>query len=114
MSDIDATVFVPGPGQVKRCRGCSELIFFALSKDGRRMPVDVKSAPNGNLSVAPIQKGEQLPHAEVVRPAQAAGMRAAGVPTYMPHWASCPKADEFRRRARARGARQRGGVPDDR
>lgn len=109
MSSIDATVFVPGPGQIKRCRGCSELIFFALSKEGRSMPVNSQSRPDGNLSVAPIQAGDQLPRAEVVRPAQAAGMRDAGIPTYLAHWATCPEADTFRKRARARGARQRGG-----
>lgn len=36
-------------------------------------------------------------------------MKAAGVPVYSPHWARCPKADEFRRRARAAGARKRAG-----
>ena len=109
MNAIESQVFKPGPGQVKRCRGCSELIFFALTRDGRRIPVDEKPRDTGNLAVAPIQKGEQLPHATVVRPAQAAGMKAAGVPVYSPHWARCPKADEFRRRARAAGARKRAG-----
>ncbi|QCG77636.1 hypothetical protein HOV42_gp53 [Gordonia phage Fairfaxidum] len=108
MNHFDATVFVPGPGQVKRCRGCSALIFFAVTRDGRSIPVDHKARSDGNLSVAPLQSGEKLPRATVVRPGQAAGMRAAGVPVYSPHWASCPEADSFRRRARARGARQKG------
>lgn len=106
---IEATVFIPGPGQLTRCRGCSELIFFATSRDGKSMPVDHKPCNDGNLAIAPVMRGEKLPRATVIRPAQAAGMHAAGVPVYSPHWARCPKAEEFRKRARAAGARKRGG-----
>ncbi|MEY1677288.1 hypothetical protein AB4Z55_24240 [Gordonia sp. ABKF26] len=108
MNSINSTVFVPGHNQLKRCRGCSELIFFAVTRDGRSIPVDHKPAADGNLAVAPLQDGEKQPRATVVTPGQAAGMRAAGVPVFSPHWARCPKADEFRKRARARGARQKG------
>ncbi|AXH49695.1 hypothetical protein KNT98_gp53 [Gordonia phage Frokostdame] len=108
MNSINSTVFVPGPGQLKRCRGCSELMFFAVTRDGRSIPVDHKPAADGNLAVAPLQDSEKLPRATVVTPGQAAGMRAAGVPVFSPHFASCPEADSFRRRGRARGARQKG------
>ncbi|QBG78441.1 hypothetical protein PBI_WALRUS_50 [Gordonia phage Walrus] len=108
MNSINSTVFVPGPGQLKRCRGCSELMFFAVTRDGRSIPVDHKPAADGNLAVAPLQDGEKLPRATVVTPGQAAGMRAAGVPVFSPHFASCPEAESFRRRGRARGARQKG------
>ncbi|AOE43995.1 hypothetical protein SEA_DELIAN_55 [Gordonia phage Delian] len=109
MNSINSTVFVPGHNQLKRCRGCSALIFFAVTRDGRSIPVDHKPRPDGNLAIAPLQDGEKAPRATVIRPGQAAGMRAAGVPVFSPHWASCPEADSFRRRARARGARQKKG-----
>lgn len=101
MNHIDATVFVPDPRKVTRCRGCRERIFFALTRDGRNIPVDERPAVDGNLAIAPVSRGK-VPHAEVVRPAQADGMRAAGVPTFRSHWATCPKADQFRYRARNR------------
>ncbi|QGJ87298.1 hypothetical protein SEA_WOCKET_52 [Gordonia phage Wocket] len=108
MNAINSTVFVPGHNQLKRCRGCSELIFFAVTRDGRSIPVDHKPRPDGNLAVAPLQDGEKAPRATVVTPGQAAGMRASGVPVFAPHFASCPEADSFRRRGRARGARMKG------
>ena len=95
---------------VTRCRACSAPIFFARTAHSERMPVDAKPTADGNLAVTPSADSE-LPTAVVLRPAQAAGMRAAGQPTYTSHFAGCPKADEFRKRARnaarAAGARDR-------
>lgn len=101
MNSIDATVFVPDPRKLTRCRGCRERIFFATTRDGRNIPIDEKPASDGNLAIAPVPHG-QTPHAEVVRPAQADGMRVAGVPTWRAHFATCPSADQFRYRARTR------------
>ena len=101
MNSIDATVFVPDPRKLTRCRGCRDRIFFAVTRDGRSIPIDEKPAADGNLAIAPVGHGGK-PHAEVVRPAQAAGMRAAGVPTWRAHFAVCPSADRFRYRARTR------------
>lgn len=58
----------------------------------------VRAEPERNLAVTP--KSDGLPEAVVIRPGQAAGMRAAGLPTYVSHFAACPMADEFRRKAR--------------
>lgn len=81
------------------CRGCRAETFFALTVNGNRMLVDAEPDPNGNLVVTPASGGrDALPAVEVVTRGQAAGMRAAGKPLYTSHFASCPRASEFRRR----------------
>ncbi|MCF8605121.1 hypothetical protein L5I01_17340 [Gordonia sp. HY442] len=97
MSDYD-NVFIPSPTQITWCRGCRRAIFFARTVDGRNIPVDEKPTSDGNLAIT----GERPPIATVVRPGQAAGMREAGVPTYVAHFRSCPNADDFRKKARSR------------
>ncbi|KXT55954.1 hypothetical protein Y710_16580 [Gordonia sp. QH-12] len=97
MSDFHR-VFVPSPKQITRCRGCRRPIFFAITPDDRRIPIDEKPTSDGNLYLA----GVSSPTAIVVRPGQAAGMREAGIPTYRAHFATCPNADDFRKKARAR------------
>ncbi|EGR8595353.1 hypothetical protein ACWGK5_32125 [Rhodococcus qingshengii] len=81
-----------------KCMACGAAIFFCRTSNSERMPVEFEPNPNGNLAVTP--KSDGLPEAVVIRPGQAAGMRAAGLPTYVSHFAACPMADEFRRKAR--------------
>ena len=82
-----------------RCKACGERIFFASTARSERMPIDYYPSKDGNLSVT---FAEPMPTAVLVTPGQAAGMRAAGIQLYLSHFAHCPNADEFRRRARAK------------
>lgn len=91
-------VFIPHPKQLTRCRGCGRTIFFATTAGDKNIPIDEKPANDGNLMVT---EGTP-PHATVVRTGQAAGMRDQGVPTYKAHFATCPNADDFRKKARSR------------
>lgn len=86
------------------CKSCGASIFFATTDKSARTPIDFEPCDDGNLSVS---RGIPLPKAVVLRPAQAAGMREAGMPTYRSHFASCPDADRFRHRARARATSRR-------
>lgn len=101
--------FIPNPRKISRCRGCRARIFFVSTKDKERMPVDVDPAADGNLAItdAPPTPGRDgpLPTAVVVRPGQAAGMHAAGLPVYQPHFRHCPNAAEFRNKHRKGGRR---------
>lgn len=85
------------------CKECKARIFFVQTAKSERMPVDLRPASNGNLAVTP-GVGAELPTAVVLTLGQAVGMRAAGKPTYISHFAGCPKADAFRNRAK-RGRR---------
>lgn len=79
------------------CSGCHQPIFFATTTNGRQIPVDWDPADDGNLSIFDVATG---PAANVLTLGQAAGMRAAGIAVYRSHFARCPFADEFRRKAR--------------
>lgn len=83
--------------QIARCRSCGAAIFFVVTDKHENMPVDLDPTKDGNLS---ITEGIPKPTAVVLTLGQAAGMRAAGLPTYKSHFATCPYADEFRRKAK--------------
>lgn len=86
------------------CSACGERIFFASTVRSERMPIDYYPSKDGNLSVTFV---EPMPTAVLVTPGQAAGMRAAGIQLYLSHFAACPQADEFRKRARTKARRSR-------
>jgi hypothetical protein len=93
--------FRPTPEMKKRCR-CGEMIFFAESaKDGRPMPIEIAPDPHGNVVVAPSRLdahgNEIAPVATVLNKTKADAYRAAGMPLYLSHFATCKKADEYRR-----------------
>lgn len=56
-----------------QCKGCGEDIIFITSKNGKKIPCDPK--PLSLVSLA----------GEVIQ-------------GHMPHWATCPEADRFRRK----------------
>lgn len=56
-----------------QCKGCGEDIIFITSKNGKQIPCDPK--PLSLVSLA----------GEVIQ-------------GHMPHWATCPEADRFRRK----------------
>lgn len=58
------------------CKGCGAEILWLKTVRGKNMPVD----PIGEARIIRNQHDE-----------------AVMVQTYMPHWATCPKADEFKK-----------------
>lgn len=68
------------------------------------MPVDLLPSSNGNLSINEGKDG--VLEAVVLTLGQAAGMRAAGLPTFTSHFVGCPGADTFRRRALTKNSRR--------
>jgi hypothetical protein len=70
-----------------RCRGCQATIIWAKTKTGSRIPLDAEPTYLGNVAFVDgyakvFGEGHELPNS---------------VARYMPHHATCPKADEFRR-----------------
>lgn len=82
---------------MSECRSCGAPIRFARTARGRFLPLDREPSPDGNVLV---WRGQ----ASVVRAGQLAAVqqRARGGDAdgllYMPHWQSCPHADDWRRR----------------
>lgn len=89
------------------CRGCNAKIVWAVTEHGKSMPVDAEPDDDGNVIFlagrrgvgphGPVPLVKVLPadgQLELVEDASIDGRR------YMPHFATCPKRDEFRRRPR--------------
>lgn len=72
------------------CGSCRAQIRWFKTPAGRSMPVDVEPSEAGTIV---IEEG-----IAVVSPAKAMGARNAGEDTYMPHWATCPNANEHRKK----------------
>jgi hypothetical protein len=71
-----------------RCRSCGAPILWALTDRGKRIPLDelpLAAIPPGSFVVSGT--GDEL-RASTVAP----------VPLYRSHFATCPNADEHRRR----------------
>lgn len=74
-----------------RCRTCNAEIVWALTTNGRRIPLDVSPASNGNVALKPDGT------CEVYSAAQLASAQPR-TPLRLSHFATCPDAHQHRRR----------------
>lgn len=72
------------------CRSCAERVVWAVTSNGRRMPVDAEPSPMGNVLLHAMESGPPL---AVVSAGPVAGGRMA-------HHATCPERESW---GRARG-----------
>lgn len=72
---------VPAGNTIAQCRGCDAMIFFALTKTGKLIPLNAK--PVKAIVVTPLGLGE-VQH------------KADWVDTFVPHHSVCPNAARFR------------------
>ena len=72
------------------CRKCPGKIIFCKTAAGKWMPIDEEPNADGNLFMdGKDAEGYQLVAVvDLFTPADA--------DRYMPHWATCPEAEEFR------------------
>lgn len=76
------------------CRGCNSLIEWALTVNEKRIPFNPEPDPTGNLAIYRDERGMfrartlSKEHPEPTR----------GERRFMPHHATCPKVDRFRKR----------------
>lgn len=82
------------PTHLDQCRSCRAPIVMAVTVNGKNMPVDAFLDPNGNVSLYD-EAGKT--RAVVVPKNKLAATRAAGHKLHLPHFATCPKASEWRR-----------------
>lgn len=87
---MSETVRTTGHIKGERCRGknCKALIVWTLSEKGVRQPVDLEPNPQGNL-VLTVRGTVLLSHV--------AGLFDPPGVRYMPHHATCPDAENFKR-----------------
>lgn len=71
-----------------KCRSCHAAIFWAITDKGKQQPIDAAPVAGGNLVVA--QRG-------TVFYAHVAGLFDAPGDRYMPHHATCPDAEKWKR-----------------
>lgn len=79
-----------------RCASCRADIVWATTTKDKPIPLEPASTPHGNLAVYPLDGGGL--RAVVVQGPRRDAMRACGQPLYLPHWTSCPHADQWRNR----------------
>ena len=77
--------------RVPHCSACGVEIRWALTVKNKRMPLDATENPEGNVIL------NEQGRAEVLGPLERSIAVAEGQPLYMPHHATCPNADEFRK-----------------
>jgi hypothetical protein len=87
-----------------RCHGCGAAIRFLRTPTGKQMPVDtaflsewVTDMPSGTPPRRITLMSGDGARAECGYLATAITPAARHIQGYQPHWASCPKATEFRR-----------------
>jgi hypothetical protein len=59
------------------------------------MPIDLEPVPEGSLRLERINNGDAQPPRVVIVPR---AYRVEGEPLFTPHWATCPFADQHRKR----------------
>lgn len=81
---------------MKTCKACGAPIVWIKTPKGKAMPCDAQpvyyeAEPHGTKRIVK-QNGEVIACEYAVDPAEATGTG------YIPHWATCPAANEFRER----------------
>lgn len=76
--------------QVGTCSGCGAAIVWVVTRAGKRMPVDAK--PEKRVVLDDVHATGEPPQAQVVD-------------TYVSHFATCPKAQRFRKPKEAQPVR---------
>lgn len=80
-----------------RCRGCGREIRWAVSEAGKKMPFDIEPDPEeGTFFLIAHPQGSPSPLA-IHRSKVDAFPEECDSIFYLPHHATCPDADRFRR-----------------
>jgi hypothetical protein len=77
---------------MEKCKSCGANIIFGLTDRGRRMPVDIKPHPDGNILLV---KAEGLMVKAVVIKEEGRAKYAGGL--HLSHFTSCKQAKQWRK-----------------
>lgn len=85
---------------MSKCRSCGAPIRWAITTGGASMPLDLEPNPDGNVVMtgrsSRSRMGTLSPEVEVIAGAPLPGLEDSRE-RFMPHHATCPDADEWRR-----------------
>jgi hypothetical protein len=78
-----------------RCRSCKAAVVWAITANEKPMPIDVLTAPDGNIVADGVGRGRfgECPKVRYVKKGEDPGP----VPRFTSHFATCPDADDHRR-----------------
>lgn len=76
-----------------RCKACNAEMLWALTESGKNIPLDPEPVEHGNLCLAALDPGGPM----VVHYIQDGETIGPLVPRYRSHFATCSRADEFRK-----------------
>jgi hypothetical protein len=79
---------------MSRCRSCGAAIRWAVTVNGKRMPVDDEPVPDGNLMLSDPTPGAYAPTAAHVDPD---ALLLDDPPRFVSHFSTCPNADQHRK-----------------
>lgn len=85
---------------VAECSKCHAPIVWCATVNGKMQPIDAEPNPDGNLRMTPNFRPTErgvLQEVVVIRKDEQPDLFADPVVRYMPHHATCPFADEFRK-----------------
>lgn len=78
----------------KPCKTCQSVIWWAVTVHGKAMPMDAGAKVGGEWVIC----GKTDRGAPMIRRLEP--LLDAGKERYRPHWATCPDADDHRKRSR--------------
>jgi hypothetical protein len=83
-----------------QCKTCGAEIIWTITERGKKMPVDVSPAKDGNVLLKQLfdpEDGKEKWYATVLRGEAGEIHRASpGAPAYTSHFKTCPDAKEHR------------------
>lgn len=77
------------------CRSCGAAVRWELTPAGKRMPLDPEPSPQGNVA---IYGGPAMVAVALTADQLAAHNVAIDGPLYLSHFATCPNADQHRKK----------------
>jgi hypothetical protein len=88
--------------KVERCRSCNAEVVWARTANERMMPVDVETAPNGNIDlkfdpIALVWRATYL-NAEQIEAMKGDLFRGKEINLHLSHFATCPHAKRWRKK----------------
>lgn len=74
-----------------RCRSCDALVYWAVTRGDRKIPVDIEPTANGNIWFATDPDGNEF--AEFM---SKHNTPPEGTPLHVSHFGTCPQRDQWR------------------
>ncbi len=83
------------------CASCGARVLWATTAEGKRMPLDPRPSEAAGNVTAVVTRGRLI--STVLTKRHAARLRATRAqPLYLSHFATCPQADQHRRKGKTR------------